>query len=221
MIKRATQRKKSPSKGNVIFAERFARRQSAAPAGCARTPLQADGFDYSRLSGSIATFLRSQADRINQTSSKSVIQIGKDLIAAKRYLAHGAFVAWVKCEAGLPARTAQAYMHVANWAAHKSPSVTRLPPSVLYVISARSAPEQFVKQLLERVEAGEQITAQAIRQQIKSIRHFASAGEAPEASMRRARCRTTHWTTTSPWPTRSIFWSTASPHPISFASSRS
>jgi len=179
MIKRATQSKKSLSKSNVIFAERFARRQSAAPA--ARTPLQADGFDYSSLSGSVATFLRSQADRINQTSSKSVIQIGKDLIAAKRYLAHGAFVAWVKCEAGLPARTAQAYMHVANWAAHKSPSVTRLPPSVLYVISARSAPEQFVQQLLERVEAGEQITAQAIRQQIKSIRHFASSDEAPEA----------------------------------------
>ena len=180
MIKPVTQSKKSRPKGNVIFAERFARKQPA-PAGYARVPLQLDGFDYSRLSSSIATFLRTQADRINQTSSKSVIQIGKDLIAAKRYLAHGAFVAWVKCEAGLPVRTAQAYMHVANWAAHKSPSVTRLPPSVLYVISARSAPEQFVQQLLERMEAGERITARDIRQEIKSIRTPGSTGEGLEA----------------------------------------
>jgi hypothetical protein len=174
MVKRTTQIRKSKSKSNMIFAGRFARGRPA-PARCHTAPLQVDSFDYSRLSGSIAKFLRNQADRINQTSSRSVIQIGKDLIAAKRYLAHGEFVTWVKCEAGLPARTAQAYMQVANWAAHKSPSVTRLPPSVLYVISARSAPEQFVQQLLERVEAGEQISARTVRQEIKSIRGSASA----------------------------------------------
>ncbi len=180
MIKRATQNRKPQSKSNVIFAERFAR-GLPAPARRDTAPLQVDSFDYSRLSGSTATFLRHQADRINQTSSRSVIQIGKDLIAAKRYLAHGEFVTWVKYEAGLPARTAQAYMHVANWAAHKSPSVTRLPPSVLYVISARSAPEQFVQQLLERVEAGEHISARTVRQEIKAIRHSASADAPVEA----------------------------------------
>lgn len=173
MVKRATESKKPLSRSNVIFAERFARRQPT-PARVDTTAPQVDSFDYSRLSGSIAVFLRTQADRINQTSSRSVIQIGKDLIAVKRYLAHGEFVTWVRCEAGLPARTAQAYMHVAKWAAHKSPSVARLPPSVLYLISARSAPEQFVQRLLERVEAGERISAQTIRQEIRAVRHSAS-----------------------------------------------
>jgi hypothetical protein len=189
MPKRTTQSKRSQSKGNVIFAERFARRQSAVSGGDG-TPPRTDSqvFDYSRLSGSIATFLRNQADRINQTSSKSVIQIGKDLIAAKRYLAHGAFVAWVKCEAGIPARTAQAYMHVANWAANKSPSVTRLPPSILYVISARSAPEQLVQQLLERMAAGERVTARDIRQEIKSTRHNVGSGDRPDVDASLSDC---------------------------------
>jgi hypothetical protein len=41
-------------------------------------------------------------------------------IAAKHYLSHGSFLRWVETEAGLPARTAQAYMQVAHWASGKN-----------------------------------------------------------------------------------------------------
>jgi Protein of unknown function (DUF3102) len=175
MSKQAAQSKDD----NVIFGERFTSKlrvkegsSGITRSGITRTVSNIDcgGFDYSSVPSSVATFLRTQADRINQTSSKSLLQIGKDLIAAKRYLAHGAFIAWVEYEAGMSARTAQAYMHVANWAARKNSAVTRLAPSILYIISARSVPEEFIEKLLQRMESGEKITARDVRQEIASLR---------------------------------------------------
>src|SRR5436305_1571476 len=77
-------------------------------------------FDYSSLPPSVARFLRGQADRIRQHCASSIIQIGKALLEAKHHLSHGAFLPWVECEVGIPARTAQVYMRSANWAAGKS-----------------------------------------------------------------------------------------------------
>jgi hypothetical protein len=59
---------------------------------------------YFLVSPSVANFLRGQADRIRQYTRKSIIQIGKDLVAAKRYLSHGAFLRWVESEVGIPVR---------------------------------------------------------------------------------------------------------------------
>ena len=127
-------------------------------------------FDYSRLDGPVATFLRGQVERINRTASKSVIQIGKDLVAAKHYLPYGQFLAWTVDELGMTARTAQAYMQVAQWASARGPSVANLPPSVLYVLSSPSAPEVVIRNTLRRLDNGERITASAIRQEIKAER---------------------------------------------------
>ena len=87
-----------------------------------------DGFDYATVSPDVARYLRGHATRLRQYISKSIIQIGKDLLSAKRYLPHGAFLEWVEREAGINPRTAQSYMHAAEWASNKSATVARLPP---------------------------------------------------------------------------------------------
>jgi hypothetical protein len=133
-------------------------------------------FDYSTLSSSAAEFLKRQAHRIRQQAAISIIHIGNDLIGAKHYLSHGAFLNWIEAEVGIPARTAQAYMQVAQWAAHKSATVALLPPSILYFLSASSTPASFINDILTRVEAGERITLPNIREELRSLRESRREG---------------------------------------------
>jgi Protein of unknown function (DUF3102) len=128
------------------------------------------GFDYSSVPVSVENFLRGQVRRIRHYVGKSIIQIGKDLGAAKRYLSHGQFLNWVEREVGIPARTAQGYMQVSQWASSKGATVAHLPPSVLYLLSARSTPTQFVEGILRRVEAGEKVLPATIRMELKMSR---------------------------------------------------
>ena len=127
-------------------------------------------FDYSSLSSSVSKFLRGQAARIRQYCAKSIIQIGKDLIGAKHYLSHGEFIRWVEDEVGIPARTAQGYMRVANWSLSKSATVALLPPTALYVLSSSGVPAEFVENVLRKAEDGERIRLSSLRAQVKALR---------------------------------------------------
>jgi hypothetical protein len=133
-------------------------------------PPKTSGFDYRSVDPSVATFLRGQARRISQTNSRSIIQVGKDLLAAKHYLAHGAFANWVEEEVGIPARTAQVYMQVANWMTGKCATVALLPASVLYVLSAPSTPKQLVDDVLADISAGKHIAAASVRERVRAFR---------------------------------------------------
>jgi hypothetical protein len=138
--------------------------QSAAPIVL---PAQ---FDYCELSSSVAKFLRGQAERIRRQATSSLISIGKDLIAAKQHLSHGAFLAWVESEVGMPARTAQAYMRVAKWASGKGATVAQLPPSLLHLFSTSGTPESYITDVLKRVEAGERVSLRVIRDELRDLR---------------------------------------------------
>jgi hypothetical protein len=127
-------------------------------------------FDYTGVSPSVAKYLKGQVERIRRSASKSIVEIGKDLIGAKHYLSHGAFLRWVESEVGVPARTAQAYMQVAQWVSQKGAGVAALPPTLLYLLSAPSTPEEFITSVLKRVGAGEQITFQSVRKELKELR---------------------------------------------------
>ena len=127
-------------------------------------------FDYGSVSLSVAKFLKGQADRIRRQSTTSTIQIGRALLEAKRHLSHGAFINWVKLEIGIPARTAQAYMRVASWAANKGATVAHLSPSALYLLSASSTPSDFVSNIMRRAEAGEYVAPSVMREELKLLR---------------------------------------------------
>ena len=127
-------------------------------------------FDYDTVPSTVASFLKGQADRIRKQCVTSIIQIGKALNEAKRHLSHGAFLRWVEWEVCLPARTAQAYMKVASWAADKNAAVAHLSPSTLYVLSASSTPDDYVTKILSRAESGEIIPPSAVRSELKALR---------------------------------------------------
>jgi hypothetical protein len=140
-------------------------------------------FDYRDLSAPVAAFLKGQAERIRRQATLSVINIGRDLAAAKQYVSHGAFIAWVESEIGIPARTAQAYMRLAKWAPPKNSKIGHLPISLLYLLSASTTPDEFVADVLKRLAAGESITTQAVRDELRNLR------ETSEEASRDSRCR--------------------------------
>jgi hypothetical protein len=128
-------------------------------------------FDYDSVPLPLAKFLKGQADRIRHQHVTSIVNIGKALLEAKRHLSHGAFQGWVEAEACMPIRTAQAYMRVAHWVSAKNNRVIgRLPPSILYILSAPSTPAEFVSDVLSRLEAGEPIAPSVIRKELRTLR---------------------------------------------------
>jgi hypothetical protein len=127
-------------------------------------------FDYKSVSPSISKFLQGQAERIRRQASTTIVQIGKALIDAKRYLSHGAFTIWVENEAWIPARTAQVYMRIARWISDKNAAAAHLPPSVLQLLSAPTTPKEFIDGVLARLDAGEPIIPSAVRRELKVLR---------------------------------------------------
>jgi hypothetical protein len=155
-------------------------------------------FDYSTLPPSAAEFLKAQVHRIRRQTAISIINIGKDLIAAKHYLSHGLFVNWVETEVGIPARTAQAYMQVAYWSEHKTATVALLPPSVLYLLSSPRAPQELIADVLRRVESGERVALPAVRKELTRLRaeYNGQKANGTDAVQPEAQLERQHWTAT-------------------------
>jgi hypothetical protein len=135
-------------------------------------------FDYSSVEPAVAKFLIGQAERIQRAHAGSILQTGKSLIEAKRQLSHGQFLRWVDFEVGMNARTAQAYMQVAQWAKSKSATVARLPPSLLYFLSSPSTPADFADAIIARSDMGERVHVNEARAELAKLRKGAGCGVA-------------------------------------------
>jgi hypothetical protein len=144
-------------------------------------------FDYGSVSSSVAQFLQGQAARIRRHQTNSIIHIGKALIGAKHYLSHGSFIVWVETEAGMSARTAQIYMRVAQWVSDKSTAAAHLAPTALHLLSAPGVPKDYVRDILNRVDAGERVAPAAIRRELRALRDAEQRKHHKEVSLLQLR----------------------------------
>jgi Protein of unknown function (DUF3102) len=110
-------------------------------------------FDYARL-GPAATEFKVAAAAIRQIGAAHAIEIGRMLIALKEKAPHGAFSAWVTSELQMQMRTAQNMMGAARFIEGKNETVSHLPATVLYKLSAPSADQTIVADVLAASEAG-------------------------------------------------------------------
>ena len=62
--------------------------------------------DYRRLPASVHSELAERAARINDILRGSVLEVGRELIEAKKLLAHGEFGRWIEREVGMSRRWA-------------------------------------------------------------------------------------------------------------------
>lgn len=112
------------------------------------------GYNYNALKPDIQREVRSAARRIRDHLKRAVIDIGRELIAAKDILPHGTFADWVRLEFKMEPRTAQNYMAVASAFGEKCESVSYLPPTTLFALSRKSTPPLARERLLAQIEAG-------------------------------------------------------------------
>jgi hypothetical protein len=139
------------------------------------TEILPPGFDYRHVGDDLAVDLRALARRIRDRMAASVIETGRELLRVKDHqLDHGQFIAWVEAECALSPRTAQRMMAAAEWAEGKNDTVSHLPPTVIYVLSAPSTPANVEQEMMARIEAGEGISLAAVKNEISAAKQEAA-----------------------------------------------
>jgi hypothetical protein len=86
--------------------------------------------------------------RLRRTA-EDIIEIGRDLLEAKRILPHGEFLPWLGRAFDMSERSAVRFMQCADRFASKSASVADLSPQVLYLLAQPSTPSEAVTAVTE------------------------------------------------------------------------
>ena len=107
--------------------------------------------------------------RIRRTTT-DIIETGRDLIQVKNGLGHGRFSKWIETEFGMTGRTAQNYMRAAEWVEGKYEIVSHLPPATIYLLAAKTTPEEIKTKVITDLEAGKPIEMRDIKGRIKMMR---------------------------------------------------
>ena len=127
-------------------------------------------FDYSAIDADLASNLRRQANRIRTRIGKAtqdLIDIGRDLLAAKKHLIdHGDFIKWVEAEVGIARRTAQAYMAIAKLADDKGAAIALLPPTTVHRLASKSAPPEVVSEVVAKAQSGDVLPDRMVSEMI-------------------------------------------------------
>ena len=119
-------------------------------------------FDYELfLDQQTRAVVRKRTDEIKgliRRTAQDIIEVGVRLVEVKDLLPHGFFGTWLKTEFDWSERTAQRFMSVAY--AFKSVTVSDLDiqPKALYLLAAKSTPEEARLEAIEQAETGETIS---------------------------------------------------------------
>ncbi len=135
---------------------------------------QISAFDYQSLDLKTRAVIELRTNEIKERirrTTQDIIEIGDKLIEVKDALSHGQFGLWLKSEFDWDERTAQRFMSVA--AMMKSDTVSDLgwkdlskiniAPDALYVLAAKSTPQEIRREVLERAYRGESFTQATVK----------------------------------------------------------
>jgi hypothetical protein len=161
---------------NAISITDTADRAGASPSMPAVSAETIPPFDYSQLEPDIANKLRQTALRVREHKSACLLEIGRELLQVKDQLEHGDWGKWLECECELKERTAQRMMNAAKWMGDKSVTVTDLPDTVLYMLSAPSTPPEIGDTILSRSTNGEHIRPGEVTEMLRVVRPVQSRG---------------------------------------------
>lgn len=92
------------------------------------------------------------------------------MLSIKDRLGHGNFGPWLQSEFQMAERTAQRYMGAAAVFSDKSDIVSVLPPSAVYALSAPSTPAPVREEVVRRLEAGERLPADDVRDMVRAAK---------------------------------------------------
>ncbi len=115
-------------------------------------------YDYSRLPEAQRSLAEQAARTIKprlRRAAEDIFVIGAALNGVKARLEHGQFGEWLAVEFGLSRRMAQHFMNVATRLQAKSEKFSHLPPSTLYLLAAPTTPDEAIRTVEERLDAGD------------------------------------------------------------------
>lgn len=115
-------------------------------------------YDYSRLPAPQRRLAEEAARLIKprlRRAAEDIFVIGAALNGVKAKLEHGQFGEWLAVEFGLSRRMAQHFMNVATRLQAKSEKFSHLPPSTLYLLAAPTTPDEAIRVVEERLDAGD------------------------------------------------------------------
>lgn len=127
------------------------------------------GFDYEVLPVEIAMKSRAAAERIKlrlKRTVEDIIEIGRELTAIKAELPHGQFLPWIAAEFEMTPWTANQFMNAADRFGDKNEIITYFKPTILYALSALSAPstpESVIEKAIGQAEAGDKVTVANVK----------------------------------------------------------
>ena len=106
--------------------------------------------------------------RLGKRAVEDVIEIGRRLTECRGILGYGNWLPWLDREFGWSEATAHNFMHVFELAESKSTNFADLNLSVstLYLLAAPSTPEESRTEIINRVEAGEQVPVAEVKKTI-------------------------------------------------------
>jgi hypothetical protein len=155
------------------------------------------GFDYANMFGEDRRDLQAAAARVKalrKTVVTNIIEIGKELIAAKAKLGHGRFGTWLEAEFDWTERTARNYIGAAEQFGDKSEIVSVLQPTAIYMLASPSTPEPVRKEVVRRIERGERVQTDHVRELVSEAKDKLREGKTmaklpPKAREREAERR--------------------------------
>ncbi len=108
---------------------------------------------------------------------QSILDTGTDLLKVKGMLAHGAFVKWLEDEFDWTRQTAFRYMNAATHFGGKCNIVLHLSPTTIYELAAPSTPDEVRDKLVKRLEKGEHVTSDQVKEMASTAKASASQDE--------------------------------------------
>jgi hypothetical protein len=131
--------------------------------------LRESNFDYAGMPAENVAEIDSLILRIRASRRRhveAVHDVGADLLRAKELLGHGNFLPWLQAEFRWSERTANNYMAIARFFRGKTANFADLDIGAASALAAKSTPPDIRDELLERAEAGENISREEVKMRI-------------------------------------------------------
>lgn len=117
-------------------------------------------YDYSQIPEAHRDAIKRSAINIKprlKRAAEDIFVIGEELAATKARLLHGEYTNWLEVEFGLSERMAQRFVNVRERLGAKSDKLSVLIPSALYLLAAKSTPDEAIEAVEKAIDAGNRI----------------------------------------------------------------
>lgn len=138
-------------------------------------------YDYEQLPEAHREQIKRSALTIKprlKRAAEDIFVIGRELSAIKENFPHGEYGRWLDIEFGLSDRMAQRFVNVYVRLGIKSDKLSVLPPSTLYMLSAKSTPDEAIQEIEKQIEAQGRLSVAYVEQAIADAKsRIKPAGE--------------------------------------------